>query len=213
MMVIAYKQGRSHRGILGIRGSLWEPPGGPTGERPHFLYCTRALWALLGQIRGLSGGDSRREVSPRGPSDKSGPERGPEGPGEAPRTQREIRGPRRRPEGQEGGPPNIVQLHRALLGQIRGLSGGRPLRQIRGPQREAPQKCLTAQGPSGPSSVKSRALSRGGSRKSPKAIYYKSGPQPAPKFNKSPDLGHFISGGPYFERFIILFVCKRKQIV
>ena len=51
-MVIAYKQGRSHRGILGIRGSLWEPPGGPTGERPHFLYCTGALWALLGQIRG-----------------------------------------------------------------------------------------------------------------------------------------------------------------
>jgi len=65
------EQGRSHRGILGIRGSLWEPPGGPTGGRPHFFNGAR------GRPPGGRGGASRRETPPRGPYDKSGPEGGP----------------------------------------------------------------------------------------------------------------------------------------
>ena len=97
MMVIAYKQGRSHRGILGIRGSLWEPPGGPTGERPHFLYCTGALWALLGQIRGLSGESPGGRFLPEVPPTNQAQR-------EAPRAQGRPRGPRGRSEGPEGDP-------------------------------------------------------------------------------------------------------------
>jgi len=125
---------------------------GPEGGPPKLFDCTGALWALLGQIRGLSGGASRRETPPRGSSDKSGPEKGPpkivytaQCTGTLWALLGQIRGLSGGPPG-EGGPSqrpsdnnppplfNCTGALWALLGQIRGLSGGRTLRQIGGPR-------------------------------------------------------------------------------